>query len=133
MDIQQPIVQAVRPSAPVGTLQGLPYQLGIDHASVGSQGLSMHLITIPPGARAEPHLHVGYETAIYVLSGRVRTRWGAQLEHEIVSAAGEFLFIPPGVPHDAQNLSDSEPARAVVARNSAADREAVEPYSPPGT
>lgn len=93
----------------------------------------MHLITIPPGARAEPHLHVGYETAIYVLSGRVRTRWGAQLEHEIVSAAGEFLFIPPGVPHDAQNLSDSEPARAVVARNSAADREAVEPYSPPGT
>ena len=56
----------------------------------------MHLVVIiPPGARAEPHIHVGYETGIYVLEGTVLTRWGAGLENETVSQTGDFLFIPP--------------------------------------
>lgn len=123
-------VQGVRPDAEVMTRQRLPYFVGISGQTVGAEGLSMHLVVIPPGGRAEPHLHVGYETGIYVLEGRVLTRWGAALENEIVSEAGEFLFIPPGVPHEAINLSASEPARAVVARNDPAEQDKVEPYVP---
>ena len=123
-------VQGVRPDAEVMTRQRLPYFVGISGQTVGAQGLSMHLVVIPPGGRAEPHLHVGYETGIYVLEGRVLTRWGAALENEIVSEAGEFLFIPPGMPHEAINLSASEPARAVVARNDPAEQDKVEPYVP---
>lgn len=122
-------VQAVRPDTEVMTRQRLPYFVGISGQTVGAQGLSMHLVVIPPGGRAEPHLHLGYETGIYVLEGRVLTRWGAALENEIVSEAGEFLFIPPGVPHEAINLSTSELARAVVARNDPAEQDRVEPYA----
>lgn len=126
-------VQGIRPDSAVMTRQRLPYFVGISGQTVGAQGLSMHLVVIPPGGRAEPHLHVGYETGIYVLEGRVLTRWGAALENEVVSEAGEFLFVPPGVPHEAINLSASEPARAVVARNDPAEQDKVEPYvaSPP--
>jgi uncharacterized RmlC-like cupin family protein len=121
-------VQALRPGHEVMTRQRLPYFIGISGNTVGAQGLSMHIVVIPPGARAAPHKHIGYETGIYVLEGRVCTRWGPALEHEIVSEAGDFLFVPPGVPHEAINLSDTEPARAVVARNDPAEQDKVEPY-----
>ena len=120
-------VRGLRPDREVMTRQRLPYFVGISGASVGATGLSMHLVVIPPGARAEPHRHVGYETGIYVLEGTVLTRWGTALEHEVISQAGDFLFVPPGVPHEAVNLSDTAPARAVVARNHPAEQDRVEP------
>ena len=58
----------------------------------------------------------------------MRTRWVAALEHEVVSQAGDFLFIPPGMPHEAINLSATEPARAIVARNDPAEQDNVVPY-----
>jgi len=123
-------VMGLRPDREVLTKQRLPYFIGISGQTVGATGLSMHLIVIPPGARAEPHVHVGYETGIYVLEGTVLTRWGANLENEVVSQTGDFLFVPPGVPHEAINLSTTETARAVVARNDAAEQDKVEPYVP---
>lgn len=120
-------VQAVRPDRALMTKQRLPYFIGISGQTVGATGLSMHLVVIPPGAKAEPHRHIGYETGIYVLAGRVLTRWGEHLEHEVVSEAGDFLFVPPGVPHEAINLSAAEPARAVIARNDPAEQDRVEP------
>lgn len=127
---ETPKVQGLRPDQEIMTRQRLPYFVGISGQTVGATGLSMHLVVIPPGARAEPHVHVGYETGIYVLEGSVLTRWGAELEHEVVSRAGDFLFVPPGVPHEAINLSATEPARAVVARNHPAEQDLVEPYVP---
>ncbi|MCR5868962.1 cupin domain-containing protein [Aquincola sp. J276] len=124
-------VRPITPDHPVLTTQRLPYFIGISGQTVGATGLSMHLVVIPPGARAQPHVHVGYETGIFVLEGSVLTRWGPALEHEVVSRAGDFLFIPPGVPHEAVNLSETEPARAVVARNDAAEQDKVAPYVPP--
>lgn len=121
-------VQAVRPDVEVMSRQRLPYFIGISGQTVGATGLSMHMVIIPPGARAQPHVHVGYETGIYVLAGRVLTRWGHQLEHEVVSEAGDFLFVPPGVPHEAINLSTTDAARAIVARNDPAEQDKVEPY-----
>jgi uncharacterized RmlC-like cupin family protein len=121
-------VKALRPEREIMTQQRLPYFVGISGESAGATGLSMHILVIPPGARAAPHMHVGYETGIYVLAGRVCTRWGQSLENEVVSEAGDFLFVPPGVPHEAINLSATEPARAVVARNDPAEHDKVEPY-----
>ena len=121
-------VQAVRPEREVMSRQRLPYFLGISGKSVGARGIAMHIVVIPPGARAEPHRHIGYETGIYVLEGRVLTRWGESLEHEVVSEAGDFLFVPPGVAHEAVNLSATEPARAVVARNDPEEQDKVEAY-----
>lgn len=122
-------VTAVRPDREVLTRQRLPYFIGVSAATAGARGLSMHLVVIPPGACAAPHVHEGYETAIYVLEGRVETRYGKALEQSVVSEAGDFLFIPPGVPHEAINLSETLPARAVVARNDANEQERVVPYA----
>jgi len=124
----QPKVQGLRPDREVMTSQHLPYFIGISGQTVNSTALSMHMVVIPPGARSEPHIHVGYETGIYVLEGAVCTRWGPALEHEVISQAGDFLFVPPGVPHEAVNLSATEPARAIVARNHPAEQDLVEPY-----
>ena len=63
-----------------------------------------------------------------MLEGRVETRWGAGLAASVVSEAGDFLFIPPDVPHEAINLSTTEPARAIVARNDPAEQDNVVPY-----
>jgi uncharacterized RmlC-like cupin family protein len=121
-------VVALRTGPEVATTQGLPYFTGISADTAGARGLAMHLVVIPPGAAARPHVHVGYETGIYVLHGRVETRYGMRLEQTVVSEAGDFLFIPPGMPHEARNLSQTEAARAVVARNDANEREKVAPY-----
>ena len=112
------------------TLQKLPYFVGISGSTVGASGLSMHVVVIPPGAKADPHIHIGYETGIYVLEGRVLTRWGDNLEHEVISEAGDFLFVPPGVPHEALNLSSQSPARAIIARNDPAEQDKVVPFQP---
>ena len=123
-----PTVRALRPEREVLTRQRLPYFVGISGQSAGARGLSMHMVVIPPGARAEPHAHRGHETAIYVLEGRVETRYGAGLAQSVVSEAGDFLFIPPDVPHEAINLSATEPARAIVARNDPAEQDNGVPY-----
>jgi uncharacterized RmlC-like cupin family protein len=124
-----PTVRALRPEREVLTRQRLPYFVGISGQSAGARGLSMHMVVIPPGARAEPHAHRGHETAIYVLEGRVETRYGAGLAESVVSEAGDFLFIPPDVPHEAINLSATESARAIVARNDPAEQDNVVPYT----
>ena len=129
MNIHKPKVQNVRPDREVMTRQRLPYFIGISGQTVHATGLSMHVVVIPPGGRSEPHIHVGYETGIYVLEGAVCTRWGPALEHEVVSQAGDFLFVPPDVPHEAINLSATEPARAVVARNDPAEQDKVLPFT----
>lgn len=110
--------------------QGLPNFVGISANSVGARGLSMNLVVIPPGAAAEAHTHANFESAIYVLEGRVETRYGAQLEHSVITEAGDFLFIPPNVPHQPVNLSGTQQARAIVARNDPAEQEHVIPYTP---
>lgn len=124
----QQTVVGIRPDREVMTRQRLPYFTGISAQTAGSRGLSMHLVVIPPGGSAAPHRHRAYETGIYVLEGRVETRYGEGLTEAIVSEAGDFLFIPPDVPHQARNLSDTLPARAIVARNDPNEQENVIPY-----
>jgi uncharacterized RmlC-like cupin family protein len=123
-------VVTVRPEKGVMTRQRLSYFMGISAATAGAKGICMHMVVIPPGASSEPHRHVGYETAIYVLDGRVETRYGAGLQQTVINQAGDFVFIAPDVPHQAFNLSTTEPVRAIVARNDPNEQESVAPYDP---
>ena len=123
-------VVTVRPRTDGRLPQGLPFFAGISHQSAGSSGICMYKVVIPPGAAAEPHSHVKFETAIYVLKGRVETRYGEGLEKSVVNEAGDFVFIPPDLPHQPVNLSDTETAEAIVARNDASESETVVPYRP---
>ena len=120
----------VRPATETLSKQRLPYFVGISEKSAGAKGLSMYLVVIPPGACAEPHCHKDHESAIYVLRGRVETRYGPGLKKSAINEAGDFVFIPPNLPHQPRNLSDSEPAIAIVARNDANEQESVVPYDP---
>jgi len=123
-------VVVVRPTEAVATQQGLPAFVGVSAATAAARGLSMSLLELPPGAVGEPHAHVGFETAIHVIEGRIETRYGPGLCHRAVTCAGDFLFIAPDVPHQSVNLSTTETARAVVARNTAREEESVRPYAP---
>ena len=104
--------------------QGLTYFCGIAAETVGSKGICMHLLTIPPGGRAKAHLHESHETALYLLAGETITLYGERLEHCRHSRAGDLVYIPAGVPHLPVNLSD-KPASAVVARTDPSEQESV--------
>lgn len=105
--------------------QALPIFPGISTKTAGAKGLSLLKVVIPPGGKAQAHTHKGHESAIYLLQGRVETRYGENLEKSVVNVAGDFIFIPPDVPHQPVNLSDSEAAIAIVARNDGDEQEHV--------
>jgi uncharacterized RmlC-like cupin family protein len=115
----------IRPEEELQGKQGLAHFVGISSESVGSKGLCMHLLTIPPGGRARPHLHEHHETAIYVLSGSADMLYGDDLKEKLTVKAGEFLYIPAGMPHLPINPSDTEPATAVIARTDPNEQESV--------
>lgn len=123
-------IVTVRPAEATMTKQQLPNFVGISSASAGTKHLSLNLVVIPPGGAAQPHIHRGYETAIYVLEGRVETRYGSGLRKSVIHQAGDFIFIPADVPHQPVNLSTTEPARALVARNDPNEQESVVIYDP---
>ncbi|HET7413102.1 MAG TPA: cupin domain-containing protein [Pararhizobium sp.] len=104
--------------------QGFSYFQGIAAETVGSTGICMHLLTIPPGRRAKAHMHAAHETAIYVLSGEAHTWYGERLEHHVVTRAGDMFYIPAGMPHVAANLSDA-PCTAIIARTDPNEQESV--------
>ncbi|QLF71076.1 cupin domain-containing protein [Peteryoungia desertarenae] len=122
--IEKPTCRVVRPGATFDGQQGLSYFEGIAAQTVGSTGLCMHLVTIPPGARARAHLHENHETAIYCLSGQAYTWFGERLEEHVVLHAGELMYIPAGVPHLPANLSNA-PCTAVIARTDPNAQESV--------
>src|SRR5277367_405674 len=94
-----PGLVAVRPTAEIITRQHLPSFVGISAATAGAKGISMNLVSIPPGGAAIPHFHRGFETAVYLVQGRVETRYGPGLTHSVINHAGDFLYIPADLPH----------------------------------
>jgi uncharacterized RmlC-like cupin family protein len=105
-------------------LQGLDYFAGISAESAGATGICMHIVRIPPGARANAHYHAGHETAIYMLSGEVEMLYGPNLEFHDVAREGDYVYIPAGVPHVPYNTSDKV-AIAVLARTDPNEQESV--------
>ena len=121
-------VVTVRGIEQTGSKQELPIFPGISDKTAGATGLSLLKVVIPPGATAKAHVHKGYESAIYLMQGRVETRYGDGLKKSVVNEAGDFIFIPADVPHEPRNLSDAEPAIAIVARNAPDEQEHVIAY-----
>jgi uncharacterized RmlC-like cupin family protein len=82
-------------------------------------------VTIPPGARANAHLHENHETAIYVLSGEAVMWYGEGLTERLSAKAGDYIYIPAGVPHLPANPSETVPCVGVLARTDPNEQESV--------
>ena len=114
----------LRPTGTYAGKQGFTYNEGISTESVGSTGICMHLLTIPPGGRAKAHKHLTHETAIYMTEGVTVMYWGQRLEHRMEVVAGDILYIPPDMPHLPFNPGPG-PATAVIARTDPHEQESV--------
>jgi uncharacterized RmlC-like cupin family protein len=90
----------------------------ISQATAGAANIYMGVFRVPPAARSRPHYHEHCESAVYMLAGRLRVRWGDQLEQELLLEPRDLVYVPPRETHVLENLSDSEPAEYVVARDS---------------
>jgi len=124
-------IVVIRPTATTLTKQGLPIFQGISGKNAGAKAISLNKVVIPPGGSAKAHRHKGYETAIYLIKGRVKTLYGEGLKKSVVNEAGDFLYIPADLPHKPINMSDTEPAVAIVARTDPNEQESVEPVAEP--
>ena len=120
-----PTCTVIRPGGTYSGAQGFDYFEGVSAQSAGSRGICMHLLTIPPGGSARPHLHEDHETAIYVTAGRAEMRYGEGLSERLEVGAGEFLYIPAGMPHLPYNPSADEPCTAILARTDPNEQESV--------
>jgi uncharacterized RmlC-like cupin family protein len=105
--------------------QGPAYFAGISAQNTGAQHLCLHVLVLPPGGRAVPHLHENHESAIYLIEGEAEVWWGEGLAEHGTMDAGDFMYIPPGVPHLPVNRSTTREARAVVARTDPNEQESV--------
>jgi uncharacterized RmlC-like cupin family protein len=116
--------KVVRRGAGYHGKQGLDYFSGISTETAGSKAICMHLLVMPPGAKARPHYHEAHETAIYQLEGVTEFRHGPNLEHVDRVEAGDFVYIPAGVPHQPYNPGDTV-AKALIARTDPNEQESV--------
>ena len=121
-------ILVVRGSGDCRDWNGIHYKTGLSATNVGAKQLSMNVATIPPGGVAYAHVHVGFEVMLYILSGRVRHEYGPHLALSVENAAGDFIFIEPGVPHEVFNVSSTEPVVAVVARSDASEWQNIVGY-----
>ncbi len=96
---------------------GMTRAAAITHASAGANKLWAGTVTVHPDAKTGPHHHGKLESIIYVISGRARMRWGEHLEFVAEAGPGDFIYVPPFVPHQEINASQDEPLACVIVRN----------------
>jgi len=101
---------------------GMNRAAAINFARVGAQKLWAGTVTIHADAKTGAHHHGHLESVIYVVRGRARMRWGEQLEFTAEAGPGDFIYVPPYVPHQEINASATESLECVVCRS---DGEAV--------
>ncbi len=95
---------------------GMTREAGVSPETSGSSTIWSGFVTTPPGVASGVHHHGDCETAIYILSGHVRFRFGPKLEESVEATAGDFVFVPPNEVHMEENLSDTEPVEFIVSR-----------------
>lgn len=95
---------------------GMHREAAITQAT-GASKIWAGTVEIHPGARTGAHHHGDLESVIYVLSGQARMRWGERLEFVAEAGPGDFIFVPPFVPHQEINARSDEPLRCVVVRS----------------
>lgn len=91
---------------------------GVGAITAGAQKLWLGRVKVEEAVRSGPHHHGEVESAIYVIRGRARFRYGERLEHSVEASAGDFVFVPPYLVHQEINASGEEPVEMVVARSS---------------
>jgi uncharacterized RmlC-like cupin family protein len=96
---------------------GMIRAAAITNARAGAHKLWAGTVTIHPDAKTGPHHHGELESVIYVVSGSARMRWGESLEYFAEARAGDFIFVPPFVPHQEINASLDEPLLCVLVRS----------------
>jgi uncharacterized RmlC-like cupin family protein len=101
---------------------GMYRQAAINRARVGAQKIWAGTVSIQANAKTGVHHHGELESVIYVVKGKARMRWGERLEFVAEAEAGDFIFVPPFVPHQEINASTDEPLECVLMRS---DNEAV--------
>lgn len=101
---------------------GMSRAAAVNFARVGAQKVWAGTVTIHPNAKTGAHHHGVLESVIYVVKGRARMRWGDRLEYVAEAGPGDFIFVPPFVPHQEINASRDEPLECVVVRS---DNEAI--------
>ena len=115
--------QAVRVIKPHQFDANTPQTPGMQRVSAvsrelaGSQGIWAGVTVVSPHVASGKHHHGELETVIYVVSGHGKIRWGEHLEFEQDVDPGDFIYVPPFVPHQEINPAD-EPSQWVIVRNS---------------
>ena len=116
------VIPGDRLDANTAQTPGMYRQAAINAARVGAQKIWAGTVAIQPDAKTGVHHHGELESVIYVVSGRARMRWGDRLEYVAEAGPGDFIFVPPFVPHQEINASTDEPLHCVLVRS---DNEAV--------
>ena len=97
--------------------QGMSRAAAVTHARAGAEKLWAGTVSIHPNAKTGPHHHGALESVIYVVRGQARMRWGDELEFTAEAGPGDFIYVPPYVPHQEINASREQPLECVVVRS----------------
>lgn len=103
--------------ANVPQTQGMSRAAAINFARVGAEKIWAGTVKIHPNAKTGAHHHGPVESVIFVVKGRARMRWGEQLEYTAEAGPGDFIWVPPYVPHQEMNGSVDEPLECVLLRS----------------
>jgi uncharacterized RmlC-like cupin family protein len=95
---------------------GMTRAAAITYARTGASKLWAGSVEIHANAKTGPHHHGDLESIIYIVSGKARMRWGERLEFVAEAGPGDFIFVPPYVPHQEINAAD-QPLTCVVVRS----------------
>ena len=96
---------------------GMSRAAAITHARTGAEKLWAGTVTVEPDAKTGAHHHGALESIIYVVKGRARMRWGERLEYVAEAGAGDFIYVPPFVPHQEINANPGEILECVLVRS----------------
>jgi uncharacterized RmlC-like cupin family protein len=97
---------------------GMQRVAAVSKQLAGSQGLWAGVSVVAPNVTGAIHHHGATETIIYVVSGHARMRWGERMQFEEDVEPGDFIYVPPFVPHQEINPSPDTPSQWVIVRNS---------------
>ena len=111
------VVQSDQLDANTPQTPGMSRAAAINHARMGAEKLWAGTVVIHPKAKTGAHHHGPVESVIYVVSGRARMKWGDRLEFTAEAGPGDFIYVPPYVPHQEINASDTEPLSCVLCRS----------------
>jgi uncharacterized RmlC-like cupin family protein len=95
---------------------GMSRAAAITHARTGAEKLWAGTVVVAPNARTGAHHHGELESVIYIVKGRALMRWGDHLEFSEEAGPGDFIYVPPYVPHQECNADPNEPVEAVLVR-----------------